>query len=61
MLHKGGACNTMYMKAAAVAAKISAIREIRMISDVLFISFVFLKFCLNKTGLVVLVLSVEEA
>lgn len=51
----------MYMKAAAVAAKISAIREIRMISDVLFISFVFLKFCLNKTGLVVLVLSMEEA
>lgn len=34
----------MCMKEAAVAAKISAIRETGGISDVLFISFGFLKF-----------------
>lgn len=61
MLCGAEACNTMCMKEAAVAAKISALRKISMISDVLFISFVFLKFWLTKTGLVVLVLSMEEA
>lgn len=60
-LCEDGACNTMCMKEAAVAAQISAIREICMISNVLFISFGFLKFWLNKTGLVVLVVSVVIA
>jgi len=44
VFHEGHACNTMCMKEAAVAAKISAIREICMVSDALFISFGFLKF-----------------
>lgn len=52
---KGGACNTMCTKEAALAAKLSATGEICVISDVLFISFGFLKFSLSKAGLVVLV------
>lgn len=43
------------------AAEISATGEISVISDVLFISFGFLKFSLSKTGLVVLVLFLEIA
>lgn len=62
MLHeghcKGGACNPMSTEA---AAEISATGEISVISDVLFISFGFLKFSLSKTGLVVLVLFLEIA
>lgn len=45
----------MCTKEAALAAKLSATGEICVISDVLFISFGFLKFSLSKAGLVVLV------
>lgn len=60
MLWERGACNTMHLKAAAAAAKISAIRKKKTYTFWCFIiSFGFLKFWLSKTGLMVLVLSVK--